>query len=348
MLRQPSNHQLQTSYTNLFFLWDAVSSANSYDMQYSTDSTFATYFSVNTSTTYTHVNTLLRNTTYYWRVRARNSNGVSPWSAIWDFTTDKEYRYNHFSASSCDSYTLNGITYTTSGLYHIDTIPIEHGVDSVNILNLVIHNSANETLLVEACREYLWNDIIYSQSGSYSATYQTIHGCDSIVTLQLTVYNPQAQVIYDNLNSMLICENSDVTYQWIDCDNGYLPVNGEVASTFTPEISGNYAVVIVESDICTDTSDCVEVILVGINDFNQSSTISIYPNPTSGLLEIHCLLIGNSYSLKLYDVYGKFLLATKMTDSYTEIDMSSYANGIYLVKIFNEDKIISTRKVVKQ
>jgi hypothetical protein len=45
------------------------------------------------------------------------------------------------------------------------------------------------TQQVTACLSYLWNGQTYSQSGTYTDTLQTVVGCDSIITLNLTITN---------------------------------------------------------------------------------------------------------------------------------------------------------------
>ncbi len=51
-----------------------------------------------------------------------------------------------------------------------------------------------ETSVIEtACDAFTWNGQTYTQSGNYSLTFQNIYGCDSIVTLSLTI-NPSEDI----------------------------------------------------------------------------------------------------------------------------------------------------------
>ncbi len=73
------------------FSWNASSGATSYWLQVSTDSSFTTVMACNDSTltgTTKQLNTLANGTPYFWRVRAKNTGGLtSAWSTIWSFTT---------------------------------------------------------------------------------------------------------------------------------------------------------------------------------------------------------------------------------------------------------------------
>ncbi len=74
---------------NTTLFWNASSGATSYQVQLSTDSTFATTTVDEDSiaTTSLGVSGLSATTTYYWRVNATNTNGTSAWSVIRRFTT---------------------------------------------------------------------------------------------------------------------------------------------------------------------------------------------------------------------------------------------------------------------
>lgn len=69
--------------------WVASTNADSYQVQLSMDSTFATTM-VNDSTiagTSRVIGPLADSTVYYWRVNAKNASGTSSWSSTWNFTT---------------------------------------------------------------------------------------------------------------------------------------------------------------------------------------------------------------------------------------------------------------------
>ncbi len=71
--------------------WSPASSATSYGVQLSTDSTFTGGFVFNLASvadTFTTVTGLAQLTPYYWRVNAGNIGGISNWSEPWAFTTE--------------------------------------------------------------------------------------------------------------------------------------------------------------------------------------------------------------------------------------------------------------------
>lgn len=97
------------------------------------------------------------------------------------------------SASACSSYTWaeNGETYTTSGSYN-DTLTNVSGCDSIITLNLTINLPTSFNLSATACTSYTWaeNGVTYFSSGNYNDTLTNVAGCDSIITLNLTLNQP--------------------------------------------------------------------------------------------------------------------------------------------------------------
>ena len=94
--------------------------------------------------------------------------------------------------TSCDSYTsINGMfIYTQSGTY-TETIPNGVGCDSVVTTNLTIVHSTDSTLMVTACQEYTSpsGDHTWNTSGTYSDVIANNAGCDSNLTIVLSIIN---------------------------------------------------------------------------------------------------------------------------------------------------------------
>jgi hypothetical protein len=99
-------------------------------------------------------------------------------------------QYSAININACDSYTTSsGITYTQSGVIY-DTIINNTGNGIVYLtVNLTISNSLQTSFSETICEGtvYTWNNQDYTSSGAFTQNLQTINGCDSIVTLNLTV-----------------------------------------------------------------------------------------------------------------------------------------------------------------
>jgi Secretion system C-terminal sorting domain len=86
------------------------------------------------------------------------------------------------------------------------------------------------------------------------------------------------------------------------------------------------------------------VITTGINEIKDNNEFSIYPNPTSSIINIHSdsNLIDKTYTVQT--LAGQTILTGKSSNSnFFSIDFSSLENGIYFVSV---DK--KTFKVIKQ
>jgi len=150
------------------------------------------------------------------------------------------------------------------------------------------------------------------------------------------------------VNSGTISSNATgVTYQWIDCDNGMSNISGENGSSFTPTISGNYAVRLTKNS-CIDTSACVAVTTLGVTENSFSDTFKGYPNPTNGKFSIDFNETHKSLNVVLYAITGK-LLQTKNVENASQIQLDiNGAAGIYILKITGSNGANSFMKVVKR
>ena len=92
--------------------------------------------------------------------------------------------------TACERYTwMDGKTYTESNNTATHTLPNAAGCDSVVTLNLTILHNTTATDVQTACERYTWIDgKTYIESNNTAThTLTTTAGCDSVVTLDLTI-----------------------------------------------------------------------------------------------------------------------------------------------------------------
>ena len=133
------------------------------------------------------------------------------------------------TTTACNSYTWNGVTYTTSG-DKTYTTTVSGGADSIATLRLTIKNSSASTTNANACNSYTWNGTTYTTSGNKTYTTTNAVGCDSTATLQLTIKNSSTS------NTTVTACN---TYSW----------NGTTYTT-----SGNKTYLMVNAAGCDSTA----------------------------------------------------------------------------------------------
>lgn len=83
---------------------------------------------------------------------------------------------------------------------------------------------------------------------------------------------------------------------------------------------------------------------LSVNDFNAYS-YDIYPNPTSNIINISGTDIINSF--QIIDSLGRVVFSNDCNNTNLKIDLSTYANGIYFLKM-NFDKGTNTEQIIKQ
>ena len=96
-----------------------------------------------------------------------------------------------FSVTACDFYTWNDSVYTLSGDY-TQNFQTVHGCDSVVTLHLTINHSTTGDTMAVACESFDWYEHtgITQSCENLTHTFTNAMGCDSVVTLHLTINNP--------------------------------------------------------------------------------------------------------------------------------------------------------------
>ena len=245
------------------------------------------------------------------------------------------------SELACGTYTWaqNGMTYTASGVY-TDTIPNAAGCDSVITLNLTI-GGFSTLQPAQACESYTWaaNGVTYTASGMYYDSLVDINGCDSILILDLTIIGLPTATATDN-GDATITASTAASYQWINCTTN-TPIAGATSQTFTATANGTYAVIVTNSGGCSDTSDCVVIDNVGLEEF-ESTSVQVFPNPTENFVTISMTF--NQAKLVMTDAHGKTVYTGEITNG-EQVNLASYEDGVYFLSIETENGKVLKRIV---
>ncbi|MFD1552926.1 SBBP repeat-containing protein [Putridiphycobacter roseus] len=239
--------------------------------------------------------------------------------------------------TACDSLTwIDGITYTTNNNTAIHTLSNALGCDSVVTLNLTIINSKIGMDVQTVCDSLTWIDGITYTTNNNTATHTLTNtlGCDSVVTLNLTVDPIDNSVLQTGIT--LFANESGASYQWLDCNNNNSIISGETSQTYTATLNGSYAVEITENG-CIDTSSCFFITNVSLEKDPFFNQVVIYPSPSQGLINIDLGSLKN-VSLKVYSSTGQLIYNDE------NINIPSYqfevkaSNGVYLIELNSNKK----------
>jgi len=174
--------------------------------------------------------------------------------------------------AACGSYTwIDGNIYTASNSSATFNIPggAANSCDSIVTLDLTISHSSTSSISETSCDTYTAPDgEVYTDSGIYSVTVSNALGCDSIIAIELTIYpTPNNDVIQNDYT--LIAAETGAEYQWVDCDNENININGETNQSFTASSSGNYAVIVTANE-CSNMSDCILMNFTGTGNLSNT------------------------------------------------------------------------------
>jgi hypothetical protein len=254
------------------------------------------------------------------------------------------------SVTACTSYVSPSGNYLwdSSNIY-TDTIPSVQGCDSVITIDLTIDTNAIFTSTIEdtACFSYISpsGNYIWTSSATYTDTIPNVQGCDSIITIQLTVDTVNVGVM-DSIHT-LTAEVSGATYQWLNCDSNYIAITGETNQSFTATQNGNYAVLVTENG-CSDTSSCYTIFSIAIpeNDFQNEITIS--PNPTSGKCFVDLGQHHKNLTVSIVNIFGQIIhTETYNNTERLELDING-APGYYLIQLTGDQSGTANIKILKQ
>jgi hypothetical protein len=197
------------------------------------------------------------------------------------------------------------------------------------------------------------SDTIYIiDAGTYGVTHTDIHGCSSYSEVTVQQY-PEPQIpaisgepnaVYNNTYSYAVASLPDYTYNWTV--TGGTIVSGQGTNvieviwdqfiTGTGEIQMTWA----NAYGCESTQFYAVSVDVSVQEI-FASNLKIYPNPTRDLVNIQWDFMNENTYLTVFDNTGKLLSTQKLNNQTLHVlDFSGYENGVYQLRLSNENAVI--------
>ncbi len=236
-----------------------------------------------------------------------------------------------------DSVLIHGQWQTQPGVY-AHTYTSAGGCDSNVYTTLIVNPTYAVNVTDTICQgDTAWiGNMPYTQAGTYTQTLSSAAGCDSVVTLNLSVTVVDTTVVVSG--DTLTVQQSNATYQWLDCNNNMSPISGATAQSYVATASGSYAVQVTYMG-CVATSGCHVVVMSGLAEVERTFGMKVYPNPTRGTLYVETDRRG-AYEFRLYDLLGKeYWRRRTYIDGRYAIHLGEVAKGIYFLEIRSGDQV---------
>lgn len=235
-----------------------------------------------------------------------------------------------FVPTSTTTYTVTGID--GNGFFNTATTTI----------TVLPTESSDQTLTICKGQSISIGSITHDTSGTFTDVLSASNGCDSLVTTHLTVLSTAINPFINVAENILTASDSTVTYQWIDCNNDNVSIEGEIYQTYIADLSGNFAVIL-SNGVCMDTSTCYTIFVSGIANLFNAQSIAIYPIPAKDNLfiqsdekikKIRCLnYLGQSVEFKLEN---------------NSISTSALSDGMYFLVIVMQSGQTVSKRFIKE
>jgi hypothetical protein len=231
---------------------------------------------------------------------------------------------------------------------------------TVNQLPIVLANVTDNVICVgesvvftgSGAQSYTWDNSVVdntainpSSSANFNVVGTDANGCENTSSVNLTVNQIPAFALGDdttvcenNLPIDLIAQAGFVSYNWN---------TGALTATISVNQAGTYSVTITDVNGCSNT-DAIAVVTdpcLGLNELTFN--LNIYPNPTTGLINID---FGRNISdglIQLFDSKGSLVLSSVIDGTSHNLNLTTFSNGVYYIRLIDQDQVQQI-KIIKE
>ncbi len=184
-------------------------------------------------------------------------------------------------------------------------------------------------------------------------TFQ-VHATDSGCYVHDTMTFPNILMLRDStpaapwlslLGDLIVASDTGI-YSWYGPPTGTL-IPGAINQSYHPTMLGWYYAIKDTGNCRSDTSNLIYISLLGVNSINTTD-VKLYPNPTTGILNLDWGHRTVNMNLDVYNIQGVALIHEDIEhQSQHQTDMSNLPAGNYFVVLRdNEDGSKRTFKVL--
>lgn len=241
--------------------------------------------------------------------------------------------------------------------------PLISGAATVNNAGCASDNDGNASVSITGGTSpytYVWNDPANQttllannlKTGDYSCTITDANGC-SVIQSVVVGFNfplPEVNLANQSDTSMFIGQTLNLvagsavhSYTWND---------GSVGNTKTFTVSADTLIHVTgeSADGCFNSDTLQVLAVVSTNDLDEQVEFIAYPNPTQDQLTVQLNGVRDNINIRLIDLTSKVLIEENLGSANfisRTLDLSSYANGVYLLDIKGNGHHISKRIIKK-
>ncbi len=134
----------------------------------------------------------------------------------------------------------------------------------------------------------------------------------------------------------------------IDAKNNlYLSGSFGIKSDFDPD-SGTFNLTVTKKNVA-------DIFVLKLGDYGSgirplvfNNSVSVYPNPSNGIFNIALQNTSDKASITVYNALGEIVYSRIHSNEAATIDLSHEANGLYIVKVIDDNQSIHTLKIIKE
>lgn len=264
------------------------------------------------------------------------------------------------SPSLTTNYTVTG----TSAMGCVSTITTQIFVTnnpSITVNSPMVCSGSSATLIASGATTYTWNTNAYGYSVVVTPTNNTVYsvsgnlvGCPGTYSAVSNVSVISSPIITITQSPSIICPGQSATLIASGASS-YIWNTGATTSSIiiTPSETSTYSVIGYDTNGCSSSTQTTVIVYIavktsncmGITEYFELPT-NIAPNPAKENVEL-AFTNNASKNITIINSLGETVLSKTSSETNVKIDVSSFPQGIYFVRImFNNQR--ATKKLIIQ